>query len=97
MICKRMAPRAQIARSSSAAPNPNCACRAGEPLWPFGYGLSYTNFRYGSLTLAQESIKAGDPLNVAVNVTNIGPLAGDEVAQLHRWRSAGHRSSFGQR
>jgi beta-glucosidase len=55
----------------------------GEPLWPFGYGLSYTKFRYDSLTLPQAAIKAGDPLSVAVTVTNEGALAGDEVVQLY--------------
>jgi beta-glucosidase len=55
----------------------------GEPLWPFGYGLSYTSFSYGGLTLAQSSINAGDPLNASVTVTNTGKLAGDEVVQLY--------------
>jgi beta-glucosidase len=55
----------------------------GEPLWPFGYGLSYTKFQYGALTVPQTPINAGDPLNVAVTVTNTGPLAGDEVVQLY--------------
>ena len=55
----------------------------GEPLWPFGYGLSYTRFHYGDLTLPQTPINAGDPLDVAVDVTNAGALAGDEVVQLY--------------
>ena len=55
----------------------------GEPLWPFGYGLSYTAFKYGELTLSSAAINAGDPLHVAVTVTNSGRLAGDEVAQLY--------------
>jgi beta-glucosidase len=55
----------------------------GEPLWPFGYGLSYTQFRYGELTVPHVPIKAGDPLNVAVEVTNTGARAGDEVVQLY--------------
>ncbi len=55
----------------------------GEPLWPFGYGLSYTTFRYGGLVLPQGAIEAGDPLDVAVTVTNTGKLAGDEVVQLY--------------
>jgi beta-glucosidase len=56
---------------------------AGEPLWPFGYGLSYTTFRYSALTVPTGPINAGDPLNVAVTVTNTGKLAGDEVVQLY--------------
>ncbi len=55
----------------------------GEPLWPFGYGLSYTTFKYSGLTLPSATIEGGDPLNVAVTVTNTGKVAGDEVAQLY--------------
>ncbi len=55
----------------------------GEPLWPFGYGLSYTTFKYGSLALPEAPIKAGDPLDVAVTVRNTGKLDGDEVVQLY--------------
>jgi beta-glucosidase len=55
----------------------------GEPLWKFGYGLSYTTFKYSALTLPSAPIKAGDPLNVGVTVTNTGKLAGDEVVQLY--------------
>jgi beta-glucosidase len=55
----------------------------GEPLWPFGYGLSYTAFKYSGLTLTSAAINAGDSLNVAVTVTNVGKLAGDEVVQLY--------------
>lgn len=55
----------------------------GEPLWPFGYGLSYTTFAYRDLTLPGDPINAGDPLDVSVTVTNTGKLAGDEVVQLY--------------
>ncbi|MGB6451759.1 MAG: glycoside hydrolase family 3 C-terminal domain-containing protein [Steroidobacteraceae bacterium] len=55
----------------------------GEPLWPFGYGLTYTKFAYSGLTLPDAPIDAGEPLNVAVTVTNAGKLAGDEVVQLY--------------
>ena len=55
----------------------------GQPLWPFGFGLSYTTFSYSALGLANATINAGDPLDVAVNVTNTGKLAGDEVVQLY--------------
>jgi beta-glucosidase len=55
----------------------------GEPLWPFGYGLSYTTFKYSGLTLPTSPIDGGEPLTVAVTVTNIGRLSGDEVAQLY--------------
>jgi beta-glucosidase-like glycosyl hydrolase len=55
----------------------------GEPLWPFGYGLSYTTFSYSTLTVPNAPISAGDPLNASVTVTNTGKLAGDEVVQLY--------------
>jgi beta-glucosidase len=55
----------------------------GQPLWPFGYGLSYSTFKYSSLTLPTTPINAGSPLDVSVVVTNTGKLAGDEVAQLY--------------
>lgn len=55
----------------------------GEPLWPFGYGLSYTRFGYSQLGLPKGAIKAGDPLDVSVMVTNTGSVAGDEVVQLY--------------
>jgi beta-glucosidase len=55
----------------------------GEPLWPFGYGLSYTTFSYSDLTLPNATINAGDPLDASVTVTNSGKLAGDEVVQLY--------------
>jgi beta-glucosidase len=56
---------------------------AGKPLYPFGYGLSYTTFGYSILTVPQVAISAGDPLNAAVTVTNTGKVAGDEVVQLY--------------
>jgi len=55
----------------------------GEPLWPFGYGLSYTAFSYSDLTLPATRIDAGDSLNTSVTVTNTGRVAGDEVVQLY--------------
>ena len=55
----------------------------GKPLWPFGYGLSYTTFKYDDLALPKGPIKAGDLVNASVNVTNTGKLAGDEVVQLY--------------
>ncbi len=55
----------------------------GQPLWPFGYGLSYTTFKYSDLVLPNAPIHAGDPLDVSVTVTNTGKLAGDEVAELY--------------
>jgi len=55
----------------------------GKPLYPFGYGLSYTTFSYRELTLPQNAIHAGHPLTAEVTVTNTGEREGDEVAQLY--------------
>ena len=55
----------------------------GTPLFPFGYGLSYTTFSYSGLTVPKNPIKAGDPLVVEVTVNNTGKREGDEVAQVY--------------
>ena len=55
----------------------------GKPLYGFGYGLSYTKFRYTHLKLSAETVHAGDTLTVMADVTNTGKLAGDEVAELY--------------
>jgi beta-glucosidase len=55
----------------------------GKPLYPFGYGLSYTTFSYSDLTLPKNTIGAGEPLFATVTVTNTGKREGDEVAQLY--------------
>ncbi len=54
----------------------------GEPLYPFGYGLSYTTFKYSKCT-ATKTINSGEELKVTVNVKNTGRMAGDEVVQLY--------------
>jgi beta-glucosidase len=54
----------------------------GQPLYPFGFGLSYTSFGYSDLKLPGQ-IEAGMPLSVSVKVTNTGKLTGDEVVQLY--------------
>jgi beta-glucosidase len=55
----------------------------GKPLYPFGYGLSYTSFSYSHLTLPKHAINAGDSFTAEVTVTNTGKREGDEVAQLY--------------
>lgn len=55
----------------------------GKPLYPFGYGLSYTEFEYSSATLDKISYEKGDSITVAVNVSNIGAYDADEVVQLY--------------
>jgi beta-glucosidase len=54
----------------------------GDPLYPFGYGLSYTSFRYGNLRLTP-AVDANGTVPVSVDVTNTGARAGDEVVQLY--------------
>jgi len=54
----------------------------GDPLFPFGYGLSYTTFTYGHTTIP-DTVRAGDPVEVSVIVGNTGDVAGDEVVQLY--------------
>lgn len=56
---------------------------SNEPLYPFGYGLSYTTFAYSDLTLNQAEITMGEELTVSVEVRNTGARAGEEVVQLY--------------
>jgi beta-glucosidase len=55
----------------------------GEPLYAFGYGLSYSTFAYNNLKLSSDSIQAGQPLTVEADVQNTSAVAGDEVAELY--------------
>jgi beta-glucosidase len=55
----------------------------GNVLYPFGHGLSYTTFRYGTPALSAPSVAAGSPVNVDVEVANTGKRDGDEVVQLY--------------
>jgi len=54
-----------------------------DPLYPFGFGLSYTTFEYADVKLSAEKIKADQPLNVSVTVKNAGQVEGEEVVQLY--------------
>jgi len=53
------------------------------PLYPFGFGLSYTTFDYGDLRFNKKAVKRGDAVTVSVDVTNSGDVRGDEVVQLY--------------
>jgi beta-glucosidase len=53
------------------------------PLYPFGYGLSYTNFEYSNIRLSKSEIRADETVDVMFDVTNIGNCGGEEVAQLY--------------
>jgi len=55
----------------------------GEPLYPFGFGLSYTSFTYGKPHVDREKISANNAVTISVDVTNTGSMAGDEVVQLY--------------
>jgi beta-glucosidase len=54
----------------------------GQPLFPFGFGLSYTRFTYSHLRMP-ETAATGEPIEIGVDVTNAGSRAGDEVVQLY--------------
>jgi beta-glucosidase len=54
-----------------------------EPLYPFGFGLSYTTFEYADLTLSKPEIATGDSLDVNVTVRNVGDRSAPEVAQFY--------------
>jgi beta-glucosidase len=56
---------------------------AGTPLFPFGYGLSYTTFSYSGLMVPSGAVDAGSPVVAEVTVTNTGHRAGDEATQLY--------------
>lgn len=53
------------------------------PLYPFGYGLSYTTFEFSNLKVSKSKVKVGKSVTVSVDVTNTGEVTGDEVAQLY--------------
>jgi beta-glucosidase len=54
-----------------------------KPLYPFGFGLSYTSFRFDSLKLSAPSITAGGAIRAAVTVTNTGKRDAEEVVQVY--------------
>jgi beta-glucosidase len=55
----------------------------GKPLWGFGYGLSYSAFKYGPVKLSSDTLKAGDPLTATVTVTNSSTVGGEEVVEAY--------------
>lgn len=63
-----------------------------KPLYPFGYGLSYSTFKFANLKLSQTSINNAGSTEVSVDVTNSGPVAGDAVAQVYLHQRYGSAS-----
>lgn len=70
-------PDAQVRYVSQFLDIPN------EPLYPFGYGLSYTTYSYRNMRLSASSISPGDTLQVTISVKNTGEIAGEETVQLY--------------
>ncbi|HJY25300.1 MAG TPA: fibronectin type III-like domain-contianing protein, partial [Actinomycetes bacterium] len=62
------------------------------PLFPFGFGLSYTQFDYSDLALDRETAGVNDTVTVSVTVTNTGDVDGDEVVQLYLHQQHGSAS-----
>jgi beta-glucosidase len=71
------APDAQVRYVSQYLDIPN------EALYPFGYGLSYTNYQYSELNLSSNTMKTDQSLIVSVTVTNSGDVTGEEIVQLY--------------
>lgn len=71
------APDAQVRYVSQFLDIPN------EPLYPFGYGLSYTTYSYRNMRLSASSISPDDTLQVSISVKNTGEIAGEETVQLY--------------
>ncbi len=62
---------------------------AGGPIWPFGYGLSYSSFTYSNLKVDKDSVTPGSSVKVTVDLKNTGTRAADEVAQLYIHQRSG--------
>ena len=65
---------------------------SSKPLYPFGYGLSYTSFKFANLRLSETSIKRDGGTEVSVDVTNAGSVPGDAVAQVYIHQRSGSAS-----
>ena len=65
---------------------------ANEPLYPFGFGLSYTRFSYANLSLSSQRVKRGGAILVSVGVTNAGQRDGQEIVELYARQPVASRS-----
>ncbi len=62
------------------------------PLYPFGFGLSYTTFEYADLALSQSKMKPGESITASATITNTGKVAGEEIVQLYIRDKVGSRT-----
>jgi len=76
-------PGSQASQSTTPDPNGSGKTSVNGPLYPFGYGLSYTSFEYGNITVSPGLQQATKNIQVTVDVTNTGKVKGDEVVQLY--------------
>jgi beta-glucosidase len=68
---------------NSETRDPKFGNNAIQPLFPFGFGLSYTQFAYANLTVSNSKFLKGDSISIGVDVKNIGSVSGKEVVQLY--------------
>jgi beta-glucosidase len=66
----------------------------GQPLYPFGFGLSYTTFDYSNLRTSADSVNAAGEINVSVDVKNTGSQPGDKVAHVREAPRFHHGSTY---
>jgi beta-glucosidase len=76
-------PGSHASQSATSDPNGYGRTMVNGPLYPFGYGLSYTAFDYSNLTVTQESPYSQSNIYISIDIKNTGKLAGDEVVQLY--------------
>jgi beta-glucosidase len=76
-------PGSHAGQSSSEDPNGYGKTTVNGPLYPFGYGLSYTNFEYSNLKISADSIESQSNIQISADVKNGGKVKGDEVVQLY--------------
>jgi len=74
------------------APNTRYWDGSSAPLYPFGYGLSYTKFTMSGLKISASSVKPGSSFTVSVEMQNIGSVTGDQVVQLYTHQRSGSAS-----
>jgi beta-glucosidase len=74
------------------APNTRYWDGSSAPLYPFGYGLSYTSFSLGGVKTSAKSVRSSESMAVSIDVQNTGKLTGDEVVQLYTHQRSGSSS-----